>query len=128
MPVENIIRYERERMVVWAVDAVMAMDRLAKVPELDRRDRQRAAGIRLFESVRKGSYEVTLNTPGIQHGSFTDLPLLGKALGDQERAMMLIRAHSVAFFDQAFGRKPKGLPPQPDVHIDRYSFREPLAN
>ena len=81
-----------------------------------------------FESVRKGSYEVRVNTPGIQHGSFTDLSLRGKASGDQERAMMLIRPYSLAFFDQAVGREFKSLAPQPDVHIDRYTFRGPLAN
>jgi pimeloyl-ACP methyl ester carboxylesterase len=200
-PVENILRYERERMAVWAVDAVMAMERLSHVRELDRRidwrkigalghsagarvaarlcqniptvsacmnldgfagfepffaepgrafekgfamihmpmmeptnpemvqerDRQRAAGIRVFESVRKGSWEVTLNTPGMQHGSFTDLPLLGKAPGDQARAMMLIQAYTREFFDGVFGRKVKPMAPQPEVRVDRYTFRGPIA-
>jgi hypothetical protein len=58
---------------------------------LKEKSRQRAAGIRVFESVRPGSIEITLNPPGMGHGSFTDLPLLGNGPpGDDRRAMDLI--------------------------------------
>jgi hypothetical protein len=63
--------------------------------------RQRNAGIRLFESVRGGSVEVTISTAGFGHGSFTDLPIIGGSAGDPRRGMSHIRTYTLAFFDGA---------------------------
>jgi hypothetical protein len=92
--------------------------------------RQRNAGIRLFESVRAGSVEVTLSTEGIQHGSFTDLAILGGSGGDPARAMAYIRSYSRAFFDQELkGVRRNALSDGVSASgalIERYKFRGPV--
>jgi hypothetical protein len=81
--------------------------------------------------VHGGSVEVTLSTPGIQHGSFTDLPILGDAAGDPPLAMTHIRTYSRAFFDGVLkgirktalsdDRTPNG------ILLERYQFKGPVA-
>jgi len=89
--------------------------------------RQRNAGIRLFESVRPGSVEVTISTAGFHHGSFTDLPILGGSAGDPLRGMALIRTYTLAFFDGALkGVRKTALDrdsPSADVLLERYTFK-----
>jgi len=41
--------------------------------------------------------------------------------------MMLIQAYTREFFDGVFGRKVKPMAPQPEVRVDRYTFRGPIA-
>lgn len=213
-PVENIVRHERGRLLVWAADARFALDQLRGQPLFDRRvdwsnvgalghsagarvaahlcqtvrnvkaclnldgfagfepffaepastfdkhfamihavipdptdaqlksmgwtweemliekARQRCVGIRLFESVRPGSLEVTLNPSGMGHGSFTDLPLLGNGPpGDHRRAMELIRVFSRAFFDRALKRldepRLESLAADGDVELTPYVHKGP---
>ena len=69
-------------------DEQLARMKMSREDMLREKNRQRSNGVRLFESVRRGSVEVTLSTPGIQHGSFTDLPILGGHSGDQEQAIL----------------------------------------
>jgi pimeloyl-ACP methyl ester carboxylesterase len=97
---------------------------------LKEKARQRAAGIRLFESVRSGSIEITLSPPGMGHGSFTDLPLLGNGPpGDHRRAMNLIREFSRAFFDRTLKGQDKPelelVPSAGDVALERYVYKGP---
>jgi hypothetical protein len=98
---------------------------------LREKSKQRNAVIQLFEPVHGGSVEVTLSTPGIQHGSFTDLPTLGDAGGDPLLAMTHIRTYSRAFFDGALkgirktaleeDRAPSG------ILLEGYKFKGPVA-
>src|SRR5262249_23844963 len=98
---------------------------------VEEKARQRNAGIRLFESVRPGSVEITLNPPGMGHGSFTDLPLLGNGPpGDHRRAMELIRRLSVAFFNRTLKGSSEepvraSVPEGHDIELVRYAYKGP---
>jgi hypothetical protein len=215
-PVERIIEYEKGRLVVWAADAVFAMNRVHALPEfqgsvswrrvgalghsagarvaahlcqtetrvsaclnldgfagfqpffaedgsvfskafamihmvipdptdeqlarttttreqmLNEKARQRNAGIRLFESVRSGSVEVTVSTPGFHHGSFTDLPIIGEFSGDPLRGMAHIRTYTLAFFDGALkGDRNTALDKESsdsDVLLERYTFKGAVSS
>lgn len=109
----------------------LARMRMTREDMLREKARQRNAGIRVFESVRPGSVEITLSTPGIQHGSFTDLPILAAAAGDPLRAMTLTRSFCLAFFDKALKGVRKTVfdeVPPSDVLIERYTFKGPVSN
>lgn len=105
--------------------------RMTREDMLREKNKQRNAGIRLFESVHSGSVEVTLSTAGIQHGSFTDLPILSSAAGAPQRAMAHLRAYSLAFFERALKGNKRTLLDETsapsDVTLDRYSFKGPVA-
>jgi predicted dienelactone hydrolase len=99
---------------------------------LKEKARQRNAGIRLFESVRGGSVEVTISTAGFGHGSFTDLPIIGGSAGDPLRGMTHIRTYALAFFDGALkGVRKTALDrdnSDADVLPERYTFKGPASN
>ena len=99
---------------------------------LKEKARQRNAGIRLFESVRGGSVEVTISTAGFGHGSFTDLSIIGGSAGDPLRGMSHIRTYALAFFDGALkGVRKTALDRDSsdgDVLLERYAFKGPASN
>ncbi|HUQ95366.1 MAG TPA: hypothetical protein VM120_27050 [Bryobacteraceae bacterium] len=197
-PRENILRYEEERIKVWAADARFALNEIQKegrprsvdwqrigtfghsagalaAIEFCRTDprvrlclnldglpgkppfpaepgstfekplgmihgplpddpRQHQAAVQAFQSVKEGSLEITIGTPGIHHRSYLDFSLLKEHTGAAE-AMSLIRTYVVAFFDKMLRHKMGTILDRetpPEVHVENYSFqspvREPSAN
>jgi hypothetical protein len=86
-----------------------------------------------FESVKAGSYDVSVKTPGINHQSFTDLPLLESGQSEEtikacRRAMEITRTYLRSFFDHhMLGRAAPlleaGAAQPPEVEMTRYQFR-----
>jgi dienelactone hydrolase len=86
-----------------------------------------------FESVRAGSYDVSVKTPDINHQSFTDLPLLESGQSEEtmkarRRALDLTRTYLRAFFDRHLlgGAAPlleADAEQLPEVEMTRYQFR-----
>ena len=84
------------------------------------------------EGVKAGSYEVTLNTPGIVHESFSDMPLLESGQTEptrrsRKRAMEITRSYTRAFFDRyLLGRPAPLLDDVPysleEVELTRHTF------
>ena len=112
-------------------DEQLARTNTSREEMLREKSSQRNAGIRLFESVRGGSVEVTISTAGFGHGSFTDLPVIGGSAGDPLRGMTLIRTYTLAFFDGALkGIRKTALDqdnPDADVLLERYIFKGPAS-
>ena len=78
---------------------------LLQTPGKDLEEELRLVRTEFCESVKSVSYEVTLNTPGIIHESFSDMPLLESGqtedtIKDRKRAMETIRSYVRAFFDR----------------------------
>ncbi len=86
-----------------------------------------------FESVKAGSYDLSVNTPGINHQSFSDLPLLESGQSEEtmnarRTAMEITRKYIRAFFDRYVqGRKAPlleaGAEKPLEVEMTRYQFR-----
>ena len=91
-----------------------------------------AARKEFCDSVIGGSYEVTLNTPGIVHESFSDMPLLESGQTEatrrsRKRAMEITRSYTRAFFDRYLLEHPAPLlddvPYSPEeVELTRHTF------
>jgi dienelactone hydrolase len=67
-----------------------------------------------YASVKGGAYDVVINTPGIGHGSFADLPLLESGHSEEtmthrKRAMEITRDFTRAFFDRYLRGQPAAL-------------------
>ena len=85
------------------------------------------------ESVRGGSYELILSTPGIIHESFSDMPLLesgqsAETMNHRQRTMAITRIYTRAFFDRYLrDRAALELDQAPDkssdVELIRHAFR-----
>jgi dienelactone hydrolase len=74
----------------------------------------RKAETEFYESVKGGAYEVVVNTPGIDHGSFADLALLesghtAETMTQRKRAMQIVRIITRAFFDHHLRGNPAAL-------------------
>jgi len=70
-----------------------------------RLDRQVEAQKKIYETIAGGSYEVTITTPGVSHGSFTDLLFLRSAAAGKDtsadlRVLNLERLYVRTFFDR----------------------------
>ncbi len=106
---------------------------LLQTPGKDLEEELRQVRKEFCESVKGGSYEVTLNTPGIVHESFSDVLLLqsgqsAETVKNHRRAMEITRSYTRAYFD----RHVRGLPapildktpddPQ-EVELRRHTFR-----
>ena len=70
-----------------------------------RLDRQGEAQKNIYETIAGGRYEVTITTPGVSHGSFTDLLFLRSAAAGKDtsadlRVLNLERLYVRAFFDR----------------------------
>jgi pimeloyl-ACP methyl ester carboxylesterase len=86
------------------------------------------------QSVKAVSYEVTLDTPGIAHESFSDILLLesgqsAETKKNRTRAMQLTRDYTRAFFDRHLRDLPATLldraPVDPnEVELIRHTFRD----
>lgn len=113
-------------------DEQLARTNTSREDMLKEKARQRNAGIRLFESVRGGSIEVTISTAGFGHGSFTDLAIIGGSAGDPLRGMRHIRTYALAFFDGALkGVRKTALDKDSsdaDVLLERYTFKGPASS
>ena len=113
-------------------DEQLARTNTSRDDMLKEKARQRNAGIRLFESVRGGSVEVTISTAGFGHGSFTDLPIIGGSAGDPLRGMSHVRTYALAFFDGALKdvrRTPLDRDSSDaDVLLERYTFKGPASS
>ena len=108
---------------------------LLQTPGRDLEEELRRVRQELCQSVRADSYEVTFETPGIVHESFSDILLLERDQSEETRknrarAMQLIREYTLAFFN----RHVRGLPAPllgkipaaaPDVELIRHSFDNP---
>ena len=75
-----------------------------------RSDRQAEARSKIYETIKGGSYEVTITTPGVSHGSFTDLFFLRSAAVSKDtsadlRVLNLVRVYVRAFFDKYLNQK-----------------------
>jgi pimeloyl-ACP methyl ester carboxylesterase len=106
---------------------------LLQTPGRDLEEELHRARKEFCESVRGGSYEVTMSTPGIAHESFSDILLLQRGQSDETvknhcKAMEIIRGYTRAFFD----RHVRGLlaplldnnPADPqEVELTRHTFR-----
>jgi dienelactone hydrolase len=80
----------------------------------ERARQAREAEIEFYKSVKGSSYEVIINTPGIGHGSFSDLTLLEsgqseKTITHRRRAMEITRYFTRAFFDRYLREQPAAL-------------------
>jgi dienelactone hydrolase len=67
-----------------------------------------------YESVKGGAYDVIVNTPGIGHGSFSDLSLLESGQSEEtmthrRRAIEISRNFTRAFFDRYVRGQPAAL-------------------
>jgi hypothetical protein len=87
---------------------------LLQTPGSDLEAELRAARPECGENVTAGSYAVPLNTPGIIHESFSDMPLLESGQTDearrgQKRAMEITRSLTRAFFDRHLLGRPAPL-------------------
>lgn len=84
------------------------------------------------ESVKGGSYEITLSTPGIVHESFSDLPLLesgqsAETMNHRQRTMTIVRIYTRAFLDRYLRDRPSlELDDPPDnsseVELTQHTF------
>lgn len=84
---------------------------LLQTPGQDLEQELRQVRTKFCESVKGVSYELSLNTPGIVHESFSDMPFLEsgqdeKTKKDRQRAIEITRMYTRAFFD----RHVRGLP------------------
>jgi predicted dienelactone hydrolase len=75
-----------------------------------RSDRQSEARSKIYGTIKGGSYEVTIATPGVSHGSFTDLLFLRSAAALKDtsvdlRVLSLERMYVRAFFDKYLNRE-----------------------
>jgi hypothetical protein len=87
----------------------------------------------LLKTVTSGSYRVTLR--GATHQSFSDEPLIlpfgdANAKAANRRRTQVIRAYTLAFFDQALGNRNAGLlnspsPDYPEITVERFSASQP---
>jgi len=57
-----------------------------------------------------GSYRITLSTPGANHMSFSDKPLLEPEGDDSLRNQEIVRTYTRAFFEKTPGRKKEHSP------------------
>jgi dienelactone hydrolase len=105
---------------------------LLQTPGSDLEAELSAARKEFCESVAAGCYEVTLNTPGIVHESFSDMPLLESGQSEatrrsQKRAMEITRSCTRAFFDRHLLGRPAPLlddvlySPE-EVELTRHTF------
>lgn len=105
---------------------------LLQTPGRDLEAELRAARQEFCKSVSAGSYELTLNVPGIVHESFSDVPLLEsgqteEAHRNRKRAMEITRSYTRAFFDRHLLGRPAPLlddvPYGPEeVEFTRHTF------
>jgi len=108
---------------------------LLQTPGRDLEAELSAARCEFCESVTSGSYEVTLNTPGVLHESFSDVPLLDSSQTEdrrrcQKRVIEITRSMNRAFFDRHLAERPAPLlddfPYSPDeAELTRHAFRVP---
>ncbi len=106
---------------------------LLQTPGRDLEEELRSVRIEFCESVKAASYEVTLNTPGIAHESFSDMPLLESGQSDEttrnrSRAMEITRSYTRAFFDRYLRAQLAPLldnapTNSPEVELTRHAFR-----
>jgi hypothetical protein len=54
----------------------------------------------LLKNMPAGSYRITLSTPGANHMSFSDEPLLEAEDDDSLRILEIVRAYTRAFFEK----------------------------
>jgi pimeloyl-ACP methyl ester carboxylesterase len=104
-----------------------------QTPGKDLEEELRRVRKEFCESVRGGSYEVTLSTPGIAHESFSDILLLQRgqtedAVKNHRKAMEITRGYTRAFFDRHVRDLPallldKNLDDSKDVELTRHTFR-----
>ena len=91
-----------------------------------------------LQNYRRGSYHLTISTPGISHNSFLDVRLLGRADSSginiwpkdvqattpHARILSVVTAYARAFFDKYVRQIPAPLletaPAMQDVEIRRY--------
>ena len=107
---------------------------LLQTPGKDLEAELRRARQEFCQSVKAVSYEVTLDTPGIAHESFSDILLLEAGQSDETRrnrarAMQLTRDYTRAFFDRHVRDIPAPLldraPADPsEVELIRRTFRD----
>lgn len=67
-------------------------------------DRQRRLAGTALQRVRSGSYEVILQTPGVDHASFADFHLFASTEAEREahvRTIQIIRSYTLAFFEKS---------------------------
>jgi hypothetical protein len=105
---------------------------LLQTPGSDLEAELSAARKEFCKSVTAGSYEVTLNLPGIVHESFSDMPLLESGQTEatrrsHKRAMEITRSYTRAFFDRHLLGRPTPLlddvPYSPEeVEMTRHTF------
>jgi pimeloyl-ACP methyl ester carboxylesterase len=76
-------------------------------------ERQRRLANTALQRVRGGSYEVILRTPGVDHGSFSDIHLFADTDAERKahaQTMQIIRSYTLAFFERSLrGRTAKLL-------------------
>ena len=107
---------------------------LLQTPGKDLEAELRRARQEFCQSVKAVSYEVTLDTPGIAHESFSDILLLEAGQTDETkrnraRAMQLTRDYTRAFFDRHVRDLPAPLLDRPpvdpnEVELIRHTFRD----
>ena len=105
---------------------------LLQTPGRDLEEELRRGAQEFCQSVKADSYELTFETPGIVHESFSDILLLESGQSDETRqnrtrAMQLIREYTRAFFDRYVRGLPAPLFDQvpaaaPDVELIRHPF------
>jgi hypothetical protein len=111
-------------------DAAYAAMHITREAYAARRTARIAIGKTMYEAVRGGSYQVTITTPDVDHGSFCDVRIL-QAVGDPAKTahytevLAFTRKYTSAFFDKYLrGATGTALdqPPQPNSNliIQRY--------
>jgi dienelactone hydrolase len=106
---------------------------LLQTPGKDLEEELRQVRKEFCESVKGGSYEVTLSTPGIVHESFSDILLLQSGRSEEivknhRKAMEITRDYTRAFFDRHVrGLLAPLLDKNPadsrEVELTRHTFR-----
>ena len=105
---------------------------ILQTPGRDLEDELRRVREEFCQSVKADSYEVTFETPGIVHESFSDILLLESDQSEETRqnrtrAMQLIREYTRGFFDRYLRGLPAPMLDQvpaaaPDVELIRRPF------
>jgi dienelactone hydrolase len=124
-----MIQYAR-RVPAGGIPRLLA---LLQTPGLDLEGELRRVRKEFCESVKGVSYEVVLDTPGIIHESFSDMPLLESGQTEDSKrnrckAMEYARSYTRAFFDRHVRSLPAPLldhaPDNPrEVELTRHTFR-----
>ncbi len=106
---------------------------LLQAPGKDLEEELRQVRKEFCESVKGGSYELTLHVPGIAHESFSDILLLQsgqpqEAVNNHRKVMEITRGYTRAFFDRhVLGLAAPLLDQDPadagEVELARHTFR-----